>query len=243
VKHWRAGSPGHRGASDVARRIHETAVLSARFLRRLRNGGRRRRRLPLLDSGRRGHRGGGGEDCRPPASARRLDRYARYYAGTTDNGRRFIQGKLVPIGGNDTPGIHVVEGRMFPLQGEGCITYSESGGSGLSIKCARPGAWTPSDRQIAELEGLLQLPERHYVLQDYARYYAGVREGDRRIVIGVFLVPVYGAYWTTGIHVVSDVYFPIALFDAGCALVNVRYDPSSKEIGSRCSESFGGTKF
>jgi hypothetical protein len=78
-----------------------------------------------------------------------LDRYARYYAGATDNGRRFIQGKLVPIGGNDTPGIHVVEGRMPLLQGEGCITHSESGGPGLSIRCARPGSWTPSNSQIA----------------------------------------------------------------------------------------------
>lgn len=172
-----------------------------------------------------------------------LDRYVRYYAGTTDNGRRFIQGTLVPIGGNDTPGIHVVEGRMRPLQGEGCITYSESGGPGLSIKCARPGAWTPSDRQIAELEGLLQLPENYYHLQDYARYYAGVTEGDRRIVIGVLSVPMYGADWTAGLHIVSAIYFPPRVFDAGCAFVNVRYDPSSKEISSQCGGSFGNRKF
>jgi hypothetical protein len=166
----------------------------------------------------------------------------RYYVGTTDNGRRFIQGKLVPIGGNDTPGIHVVEGRMLPLQGEGCITYSEPGGSGLSIKCARPGAWTPNDSQIAELEGLLQLPDKYYHLQDYARYYAGVTEGDRRIVVGVFLVPIYGIYWTPGIHIVSDINFP-RVFDAGCGFVNVRYDPSSKEISTRCSELWGNKKF
>jgi hypothetical protein len=173
-----------------------------------------------------------------------LDRYVRHYAGTTDNGRRFIQGKLVPIGGNDTPGIHVVESRMLMLQGEGCIMYSESGGSGLSIKCTRPGAWTPSDRQIAELEGLLQLPpDKYFLLQDYARYYAGVTESDRPIVIGRSLIPVYGAYWTAGIHIVSDIYFPPRVFDAGCAFVDVWYDPSTKEIGSRCGESFGGRKF
>ena len=44
-----------------------------------------------------------------------LDRYARYYAGTIDSGRRFIRGKLVPAGGNEAPGIHIVEGRMLPL--------------------------------------------------------------------------------------------------------------------------------
>jgi hypothetical protein len=170
-----------------------------------------------------------------------LDRYARYYAGTISRrDSRYIQGKLVPIGGNDAPGIHVVEGGVLPpLQGEGCVTDAASEGPGLSIKCARPGPWPPSDQQIAELEGLLQLPEKHYHLQDYARYYAGVTEGDRRIVIGVFLIPLYRTYWTPGIHIVSDVYFPIA-WDAGCALVNVRYDPSSKEISSRCGESFGG---
>lgn len=171
-----------------------------------------------------------------------LDRYVRYYAGATNNGRRFMQGKLIPIGGHDTPGTHVVERRLLPLQGEGCITSSESGGAGLSITCAHPGAWTPSEKQIAELEALLQLPENYYHLQDYARYYAGVTEGDRRIVIGRFLVPVYGADWTAGIHVVSDSCFPLA-FDLGCALVNVRYDLSTKEISSQCGESFGGRKF
>lgn len=174
-----------------------------------------------------------------------LDRYTRYYAGTTDNGRRLIQGKLVPIGGNDTTGIHVVEGRMPPLEGEGCITHSESGGAGFSITCARPGPWTPSSSQITELERLLPLPEMPVALQLYARYYAGVTEGDRRIIIGQLLVPVYGIDATAGIHIVSDVYFPIAvMFDAGCAFVEVRYDPSNKEISSqKCSNEFANTKF
>jgi hypothetical protein len=172
-----------------------------------------------------------------------LGRYARYYTGTIGSDRRFIQGKLVPIGGNDAPGIHVIEGRLSLLQGEGCVTSSASeGGPGLYIRCTRSGPWTPSDQQIAELEGLLQLPEMHHHLQDYARYYAGVTEGDRRIIIGVFLIPVYGSDWTPGRHIVSDVYFPIA-FDFGCGLVNVRYDPSSKEINSQCGESFGNKTF
>jgi hypothetical protein len=89
---------------------------------------------------------------------------------------------------------------------------------------------------------LLELPGKHYALQDFARYYAGVTEGDHRIVTGVLLVPVYGADWTAGIHIVSDIYFPI-MFDAGCGFVKVRYDPSSKEISSRCSEEWGNTKF
>jgi hypothetical protein len=165
-----------------------------------------------------------------------LDRYARYYAGVTDNnGRRYIQGKLVPVGGNDTPGIHVVEGRMSPLQGEGCITLQLLDPSSIRmIRCARPGSWTPSDGQIAELEGLLPHFRDYVYAQDYARYYWGVTEDDHRIVIGALIVPAPGTGWTPGIHIVSDVYFPM-MNDGGCGFVTVRYDPSSKEISSRCN--------
>src|SRR6516165_8568913 len=56
-----------------------------------------------------------------------LDRYARYYAGTIGSGRKFIRGKLVPAIGNEAPDIHIVDGRMPPLEGEGCVTNSEPG--------------------------------------------------------------------------------------------------------------------
>jgi hypothetical protein len=101
-----------------------------------------------------------------------LDRYVRYYAGTISRigDRRFIGGKLVPASGEEPLGIHIVEGRMPPLQGDGCVTNSEPGdGRWLYLMCARPGAWTPSDGQIAELEGLLRLPEKGLALRDYAR--------------------------------------------------------------------------
>src|SRR5882672_7810765 len=47
----------------------------------------------------------------------KLDQYARYYAGVIGrrNDRRLIRGKLVPLGGDDAPGIHIVEGKMSPL--------------------------------------------------------------------------------------------------------------------------------
>jgi hypothetical protein len=39
-----------------------------------------------------------------------LDRYARYYAGiTAENGYRTIVGRLPPAGGNDLPGVHVMD--------------------------------------------------------------------------------------------------------------------------------------
>ena len=37
--------------------------------------------------------------------------------------------------------------------------------------------------------GVLRLPKKGSPLQDYARHYAGVTEGDRRIVVSVFVIP------------------------------------------------------
>jgi hypothetical protein len=182
-----------------------------------------------------------------------LDRYVRYYAGTISHDRRFISGKLVPASGDDAPGVHIVEGRMPPLQGDGCVTNSEPGHeTWVYLKCARPGSWTPSNRQIAELEGLLRLPvsplfrpgglsnpsrgEEGLVLRDYARHYAGVTEDDRRIVVGKFVT----ARWfdeTAGIFIGSDAELP-EIADGGCGVITVRYDPSTKEIRSWCN---GGT--
>jgi hypothetical protein len=150
---------GARMLCDVTGEIHAPAVVSARFRCRLRDGGICRERLPLLDSG-------CGADCAAeakiggrPLPLGGLDRYARYYAGTIDSGRRFIRGKLVPARGNEAPGIHIVEGRMLPLQGEGCVANSEPGGGPwLYLRCAHPGAWTPNDGQIAELEGGIPSP-------------------------------------------------------------------------------------
>jgi len=106
---------------------------------------------------------------------------------------------------------------MPPLQGDGCVTNSEPGhGTWVNLNCASPGAWTPSDRQIAELEGLLpppisplfrpgglSNPSEAFILQDYARHYAGVTEGDRRIVVGVFVIP-WSRDETAGIYIGSE---------------------------------------
>ena len=163
-----------------------------------------------------------------------LDRYARYYAGAIDSGRSFIRGKLVPAGGNEAPGIHIVEGRMLRLQGEGCVTNSEPGsGRWLYLRCAHPGAWTPNYRQIAGLEGLLRLPEKGSLLQDYARYYAGVTEGDRKIIVGEFVIPGWQNE-PAGIYIASDAELP-HVSDGGCGVITVRYDPSTKDSRSKCN--------
>jgi hypothetical protein len=179
-----------------------------------------------------------------------LDRYARYYAGTISHDRRFIRGKLVPAGATDTSGIHIVEGRMLPLQGEGCITNSDPGGGPwLYLRCARPGAWTPSDIEIAEVEDRLQLsaegsarpdvshlPTKEGLRQHYARHYAGVTEDDRRIVVGVFVF-LLSRDETPGVYIGSEAELPV-IYDGSCGVINVRYDPSNKEVSLRCNGPF-----
>jgi hypothetical protein len=161
-----------------------------------------------------------------------LERYARYYTGVIDfAGRRFIRGKLVPVGDNDAPGIHIVDGRMSPLKEEGCISVSNAnGGPWLWLRCARPGAWTPSDSQIAELEDLVRQKRSQSV--SYARHYAGVMQGDRRIISGVFVAEGIGE--KPGVYVASEAELP-AILDGGCSVIHVTYDLSSKDLTSRCN--------
>jgi hypothetical protein len=151
-----------------------------------------------------------------------------------------IRIKLVPLGDNAKPGIHVVEGKMPPLQGEGCIGGFDS--NYLRFYCARPGAWTPIDAQIAELEDALGQSEYRWQwrrnLERYARYYAGVTEGDRRIILGLFetesikIMDLIGL--KPGIYIVSEVEFP-GISDGGCNVINVRYDPLDKKLAARCN--------
>jgi hypothetical protein len=168
-----------------------------------------------------------------------LDRYVRYYAGVIIHDSRFIRGKLVPASGDDVPGVHIVEGRMPLLQGDGCVTYSEPGRGRVYLKCARFDAWTPSEGQIAELERLLRLPIGQgdlSVLRDYAgyaRHYAGVIKDDRRVVVGVFVSPrLLGE--TAGIYIGSDAELPETA-DGGCGVIAVQYDPSTKEVEGWCN--------
>jgi hypothetical protein len=92
------------------------------------------------------------------------DRYARYYVGVIESfdamrggedrtiSDRTIQGSWVSAEGNDLRGVHVVEGRMPLLAGEGCVTLFDAGRGQLRyFRCARPGAWTPTDAQVADL--------------------------------------------------------------------------------------------
>jgi hypothetical protein len=167
-----------------------------------------------------------------------LDRYVRYYGGVIRSGdsRRVIQGKLVPPSGNDIAGIQVVTGKMPPLQGEGCVSGSDTGGRWLYFRCARPGAWTPSDAQIAELEDALLRSELLHGIgwTAYARHYAGLKVGDRRPVIVGVLVASFNEDERPGIYVESEAELPM-IADGGCGVVGVTYDPSARAIMAGCN--------
>jgi hypothetical protein len=165
-----------------------------------------------------------------------LDRYARYYAGVTERigDRRFIRGKFVPLGVSETPGIHVVEGKMPPLQGEGCISSSEpTQDRWIDFVCASPGAWTPTALQIGELEDAMRRQGAKGL--DYVRHYAGVTQGDHRIILGEFVRPgKFGeADKEPGIHIESEVELPM-ISDGGCGVIRVRFDPSKKGLDWQC---------
>jgi hypothetical protein len=72
------------------------------------------------------------------------------------------------------------------------------------------------------------------LLQDYARHYAGVTEGDRRIIIGVFVIHEW-LNETAGIYIGTVAELPHIAYGA-CGVITVRYDPSSKQISSQCND-------
>jgi hypothetical protein len=167
-----------------------------------------------------------------------LDRYARYYAAIPKNWT--IVGKLVPTGGSDLPGVHVIDqGRLPILAAEGCVTrFNGNIERSTSLSCARPGAWTPSDAQVTELEDLLR-DHGGPKLEQHARHYSGVIEDGHKIIRGHFL-------WTkgrnihepAGMHIHSEVESPL-MVDGGCAFVRVTYDPSTKATTWQCNSLHG----
>jgi hypothetical protein len=163
-----------------------------------------------------------------------IDSYVRYYAGVTGSQGidRFILGKLVPRSSNETPGIQVAEGKVPPLQGDGCISRSNSDGRWVQLRCARPGAWSPSAVEIADLEHALRRNGAKWIdkLDDYARHYAGVTDGDKAIIAGVLVM---GFDDKPGLYIESEAELPTIL-DGGCNVVDVRYVPSTKTITARC---------
>jgi hypothetical protein len=167
-----------------------------------------------------------------------LDRYARYYAAFAENG--IIVGKLVPAGGNDLPGVHVMERRKLPiLAAEGCVTRFDADAERLnSFDCARPGAWTPSDTQVAELEDLL----RHHggpKLEKRSQHYSGVTEQGRKVIRAYFLNgdPRHGSE-PPGPHIHSEVESPV-MTRARCGFITLTYDPSSKAATWQCDGPHG----
>lgn len=159
-----------------------------------------------------------------------LDRYARYYAGvifgTSD---RIIRGKFVPLAGNETSGVHIVEGKMQPLQGEGCISSFILGvEQSFHFICA----WIPSNSQVAEAEGLLRQQQgRGHEYVKYARHYTRIIEGGRRIILGIFE---RSNKKPPGVYVGSMSELP-GIAGGGCGVLHVKFDPSNKQLDVKCN--------
>jgi hypothetical protein len=156
-----------------------------------------------------------------------LDRYARYYAGAGDGGRRTIWGTLIPAGGNDPPGAHVVEPPPL-LMAEGCATTFDANRAQLIyFNCQHRGAWRPAITQVSELEDLLH----HHGgprLEQYLRYYVG-----REVIEGYFRMV---ADYDAGVYIGSGY---TLMFDGGCAFFTVTYDTSSKATTWKCNGPHG----
>jgi hypothetical protein len=161
-----------------------------------------------------------------------LDRYARYYSGVFYGSRMFIRAKFVPLKDSDTTAIHVVAGEMPPLQGEGCVgslvASVEPGHRAATVflRCAHPGAWTPTAAQISDLEKQLD------GISDRARHYAGVTIDGRQIIKGVLLRGLPGE--KPGVYVASEAELPL-IADGGCSVINVDYDPVTQKLSHTCN--------
>jgi hypothetical protein len=164
----------------------------------------------------------------------KLGDYARYYAGGINEDRKFIRGQLVPLAPGEMSAVHVVTGHvMTPMQGLGCITgYDIKSAKVLYVSCASPGAWTPTDAQIAAMEQSVQLPMGIVPLALYARYYAGITISGRKLIEAVYLHD----YEAPGIYVASEAELPI-LGEGGCLVMTLRYDPATRQtLELECAE-------
>jgi hypothetical protein len=97
-----------------------------------------------------------------------LGRYVRYYQGIASPAHlHSIHGKLVPRRDQGEPPIQIVSDKvpMPTLSEQGCILSAEVDGT-VQLRCADPGAWTPTEAQLTELEATLPHAFKLWELQD-----------------------------------------------------------------------------
>ena len=104
---------------------------------------------------------------------------------------------------------------------------------------AQDGAWTPDGQTIGELEAaygswkapwpMLNMPDPKPDIAAYARFYAGIMSGGRRMISAEFVK--LGSY-VAGVHVVSSPRDFPQIMDGGCGVITIQYDADAKRIQS-----------
>jgi hypothetical protein len=92
---------------------------------------------------------------------------------------------------------------------------------------SEPG-WRPDRMTIDRIEAALLMPVGAEPLSAYRRRYGGVVEEGRRMIWGVFHLPVFASD-DPPIDIID--YRPISLVeDAGCSVVTVKYDAEADRV-------------
>jgi len=94
-------------------------------------------------------------------------------------------------------------------------------------------SWVPDPIGIKKIERKLRLPDRHYKLRDYIRYYWGTDEDGVPILNAEFQIPSDDTE-KAGTVIIGR---PVKMyFDGGCAIVTLRWNMASNDlVGIRCN--------
>jgi hypothetical protein len=109
------------------------------------------------------------------------------------------------------------------------IVLSASSCSSDSDNSAKDLDWTPSEQQIANLEGSVHLPPDAKPIESYARYYAGVRQSGRQLIRGVLVYPSPGDGRSPGSFIIGEPQMP-QIFGGGCFVIELTLDVAAKRF-------------
>lgn len=108
--------------------------------------------------------------------------------------------------------------------------------SGLSTAQAAVQRWTPTLKQVNQLERMIKLPPGINPIAKYSRSYYGIKTGGRRFIKALyFYEETTHTHTRAGIVIVNADQMPPMVLDGGCNVVNVTYDVRSREVAIRCN--------
>ncbi len=100
------------------------------------------------------------------------------------------------------------------------------------------GDWLPTKVQVQALEATLIMPDGAGQLSYLHRTYRGITVDGRRLIVGMMVKPspreAEGSNRTwpreAGVEILPGSTGGLVVMDGGCSVVNVRYDPESREV-------------